>query len=197
MILVGNKSDLVRKRSINREDGGLLALKYGCKFVETSVAINDKVDDLLAGILKQIRLCESLENELDAAAKAANEQETSFTIGEKKHVRNYSDAQLHDLVKKKTENERPGLLSFRSNTLSRKFFKSSKNREISASTTGAASTSAESGGGGAKSSQSMSFFHKIYNSIFKKKSNQNHLRSVENLFSLPYTINNRTVKKAT
>lgn len=56
IILVGNKSDLVRKRSISREEGRSIAIKYGCKFVETSVAINDKVDDLLAGILKQIRL---------------------------------------------------------------------------------------------------------------------------------------------
>ena len=34
------------------------AFRYDCKFVETSVAINDKVDDLLAGILKQIRISE-------------------------------------------------------------------------------------------------------------------------------------------
>jgi GTPase SAR1 family protein len=63
VILVGNKSDLVRKRSINREDARTLALRYTCKFVETSVAINDKVDDLLAGILKQIRLSEGIDND--------------------------------------------------------------------------------------------------------------------------------------
>lgn len=34
------------------------AVRYDCKFVETSVAINDKVDDLLAGTLKQIRISE-------------------------------------------------------------------------------------------------------------------------------------------
>lgn len=34
------------------------AFRYDCKLVETSVAINDKVDDLLAGILKQIRISE-------------------------------------------------------------------------------------------------------------------------------------------
>lgn len=32
------------------------AFRYDCKFVETSAAINDKVDDLLAGTLKQIRI---------------------------------------------------------------------------------------------------------------------------------------------
>lgn len=34
------------------------AFRHDCKFVETSAAINDKVDDLLAGTLKQIRLNE-------------------------------------------------------------------------------------------------------------------------------------------
>ncbi len=34
------------------------AFRYECKFVETSAAINDKVDDLLAGTLKQIRISE-------------------------------------------------------------------------------------------------------------------------------------------
>jgi len=39
------------------------AFKYDCKFVETSAAINDKVDDLLAGTLKQIRINEQIRNE--------------------------------------------------------------------------------------------------------------------------------------
>ena len=34
------------------------AFRHDCKFVETSAAINDKVDDLLAGTLKQIRINE-------------------------------------------------------------------------------------------------------------------------------------------
>ena len=75
IILVGNKTDLVRKRAVTKE-GSLIfavlflfwtsfvlaarhaAFRHDCKFVETSAAINDKVDDLLAGTLKQIRLSE-------------------------------------------------------------------------------------------------------------------------------------------
>ena len=38
-------------------------MKYDCKFVETSAAINDKVDDLLAGTLKQIRINEQIRTE--------------------------------------------------------------------------------------------------------------------------------------
>lgn len=75
VILVGNKSDLVRKRSLSREDGRTLALRYTCKFVETSVAINDKVDDLLAGILKQIRLSEGIDND-----HSYNEDNTSSIL---------------------------------------------------------------------------------------------------------------------
>ncbi|UJR09356.1 hypothetical protein I4U23_013600 [Adineta vaga] len=58
IILVGNKSDLVRKRAVTKETARLAAFRHDCKLVETSAAINDKVDDLLAGTLKQIRLCE-------------------------------------------------------------------------------------------------------------------------------------------
>lgn len=192
------------------------------------MAINDKVDDLLAGILKQIRLNESFERELEAAALANNEQETSFmdynNNGNKKHIRNYSDAHLHDLVRDSNNNNNQkkmsgastggpkpisergpgGFLSFKSNTLSRKFFKNSKNhRDFSQSvvvtTPGAYTTdSIDTRGGGVMRNKSapttISFFHKIYNSIFKKKSNSSHLQSVENLFSLPYTTTNRSKK---
>lgn len=48
------------------------AFKYDCKFVETSAAINDKVDDLLAGTLKQIRISEHLRNEQRRRLTVAN-----------------------------------------------------------------------------------------------------------------------------
>ena len=37
-------------------DGRTTADKYGCKYIETSAALNHRVDDLLVGILKQILL---------------------------------------------------------------------------------------------------------------------------------------------
>lgn len=181
-----------------------MALKYGSKFVETSVAINDKVDELLAGILKQIRLSEALDKDL---IMNPNEQQTSF-IENKKHLRNYSDAQLHDLIKKipptpaanlKNSNN---LLSFKSNTLSRRFFKP-KNKEIAGAFTTDSierpSTQQRTKGMSNpntainaaninNNAHTISFFHKIYNSIFKKKSNTTQLQSVENLFTLPITL---------
>lgn len=51
------------------------ALKYDCKFVETSAAINDKVDDLLAGTLKQIRINEQIRIEQKRRLTVTN---TSF-----------------------------------------------------------------------------------------------------------------------
>ncbi|XP_052063724.1 GTP-binding protein Rit2-like [Mytilus californianus] len=56
IIIVANKVDLVRKRQISNEDARKLATKYNCKYIETSATLNVKVDELLVGILKQIKL---------------------------------------------------------------------------------------------------------------------------------------------
>ncbi|XP_055838703.1 bromodomain-containing protein DDB_G0270170 isoform X2 [Episyrphus balteatus] len=60
VILVGNKADLARSRHITSEEGKAMATAYDCKFIETSVGINHNVDELLVGLLSQIRL--KLEN---------------------------------------------------------------------------------------------------------------------------------------
>lgn len=56
VILVGNKTDLVRLRTVATDDGRYLATSEGVKFIETSAGINHHVDELLAGLLHQIRL---------------------------------------------------------------------------------------------------------------------------------------------
>ncbi|EZA57923.1 GTP-binding protein REM [Ooceraea biroi] len=60
VILVGNKVDLARSRLVSTEEGKSMATSYDCKFIETSVGINHNVDELLVGLLTQIRL--KLEN---------------------------------------------------------------------------------------------------------------------------------------
>ncbi|PSN37506.1 hypothetical protein C0J52_19977, partial [Blattella germanica] len=55
-ILVGNKVDLVRSRAVSTQDGKCLACMYRAKFIEISVGISHNVDELLVGILNQIRL---------------------------------------------------------------------------------------------------------------------------------------------
>ncbi|RZF42279.1 hypothetical protein LSTR_LSTR003897 [Laodelphax striatellus] len=61
VILVGNKADLARARLITSNDGKQLAASRDCKFIETSSGIQHNVDELLVGILKQIRLRETRE----------------------------------------------------------------------------------------------------------------------------------------
>ncbi|OXU24451.1 hypothetical protein TSAR_009128 [Trichomalopsis sarcophagae] len=56
VILVGNKVDLERKREVPAMMGRRLANSCGCKFIETSSGLAHHVDELLVGILAQIKL---------------------------------------------------------------------------------------------------------------------------------------------
>ncbi|XP_060062687.1 GTP-binding protein REM 1-like [Ylistrum balloti] len=56
IILVANKADIVRGREITSEEAKATAEQYRCKYVETSASLNHKIDELLVGVLKQIRL---------------------------------------------------------------------------------------------------------------------------------------------
>uniref|UniRef100_W8C1L6 GTP-binding protein REM 1 n=1 Tax=Ceratitis capitata TaxID=7213 RepID=W8C1L6_CERCA len=61
VILVGNKADLARARVITTQEGKALAASHDAKFIETSSGIQHNVDELLVGILKQMRLKETRE----------------------------------------------------------------------------------------------------------------------------------------
>lgn len=54
-ILVGNKSDLVRKRKVTTEEALEVANQYEAKYTETSAALNHNVDELLVGTIDHIR----------------------------------------------------------------------------------------------------------------------------------------------
>jgi len=56
VILVANKQDIVRNRCISEEDGKNLATKRQCKFIEVSALLDHRIDELLVGITRQIRL---------------------------------------------------------------------------------------------------------------------------------------------
>ncbi|WAR13285.1 REM2-like protein [Mya arenaria] len=56
VMIVANKVDLARKRQVSQDEGKNLANSYNCKYIETSAALNHNVDELLAGVLSQIRL---------------------------------------------------------------------------------------------------------------------------------------------
>ncbi|KAJ8358649.1 hypothetical protein SKAU_G00151740 [Synaphobranchus kaupii] len=56
IILVGNKSDLVRCREVAVEEGRACAVVFDCKFIETSASLHHNVTELFEGIVRQIRL---------------------------------------------------------------------------------------------------------------------------------------------
>ncbi|KAL3860689.1 hypothetical protein ACJMK2_010780 [Sinanodonta woodiana] len=63
IILIGNKTDLVRSRCITKEEGKEIAKTYGCKYKETSNVLNHNIDQVLCGIVKQIRLFKAKDNQ--------------------------------------------------------------------------------------------------------------------------------------
>ena len=146
------------------------------------MAINDKVDDLLAGILKQIRIF------IDAQQKKLdNDQVTNKNL-----KRNNSDAFINELIKKTSSGGGVhNTISFKANTLTRRLFKSApKNKDphtfSQTTTTATTSTKKAATSSTTSSSSSSSFsFVKFFNTLFKKKSNQSHIQSVENLFTPP------------
>ncbi|NWU72074.1 GEM protein, partial [Pterocles burchelli] len=56
IILVGNKTDLVRCREVSVEEGRACAAVFDCKFIETSAALQHNVDELFQGVVRQLRL---------------------------------------------------------------------------------------------------------------------------------------------
>lgn len=55
-ILVANKTDLERQREVPVQLGKKLAREINCKFIETSSGIDHNVDELLVGIVAQVKL---------------------------------------------------------------------------------------------------------------------------------------------
>jgi Rad/Gem-related GTP binding protein 1 len=56
IILAANKSDLERSRVIGKQEGRTVAETYACKYIDVSAILNHRVDELLVGVLKQVRL---------------------------------------------------------------------------------------------------------------------------------------------
>ena len=54
-VQVGNKTDLERSRVLSTSDGEDLAVEFGVKFTETSPGMGHHIDELLVGIVMQMR----------------------------------------------------------------------------------------------------------------------------------------------
>ncbi|VDN50346.1 unnamed protein product [Dracunculus medinensis] len=55
VVITGNKADLERKRSVKKGDAKNAILTYGVPHYEISVALNHHVDELLVGLIAEIR----------------------------------------------------------------------------------------------------------------------------------------------
>ncbi|XP_015729549.1 GTP-binding protein RAD [Coturnix japonica] len=80
IILVGNKSDLVRSREVSVDEGRACAVVFDCKFIETSAAVQHNVKELFEGIVRQIRLRK--DSKEDNARRMANTKRRE-SIGKK------------------------------------------------------------------------------------------------------------------
>ena len=66
--------------------GKTLAIRYGCKYIETSPGINHNVDELLVGMLAQIELKEEaaekgqLSRDATQCCREMNDSEAIFSI---------------------------------------------------------------------------------------------------------------------
>lgn len=62
-------------------DGKKLATEHDCKFIETSSGIQHNVDELLVGVLKQIRLREDLNKKRRKKKLMGSGSRTSLSLG--------------------------------------------------------------------------------------------------------------------
>ncbi|KAK2146598.1 hypothetical protein LSH36_595g03022 [Paralvinella palmiformis] len=56
IVLVANKIDLIRIRQVAEQEGKSAAATFDCKYFEVSALMSLRVDELLAGVVNQIRL---------------------------------------------------------------------------------------------------------------------------------------------
>lgn len=80
-----------------------MATSYDCKFIETSVGINHNVDELLVGILTQIRL--KLDNPPDSSQPYTSRRRSRSPLGGQQGFRKYRGTRTSASLKVK------GLLS--------------------------------------------------------------------------------------
>ncbi|XP_048828057.1 GTP-binding protein RAD-like isoform X1 [Brienomyrus brachyistius] len=86
IILVGNKSDLVRSREVSVDEGRACAMVFDCKFIETSASLNHNVQELFEGIVRQIRLRQD-SKEQNARRQATCRRHESVSKKAKRFIR--------------------------------------------------------------------------------------------------------------
>jgi len=54
MVLVGNKSDLAKKREVDTKDGKEAASEYGCHFIESSAKNDINIQEIFHSLIDQL-----------------------------------------------------------------------------------------------------------------------------------------------
>ncbi|XP_062583015.1 GTP-binding protein GEM-like [Saccostrea cucullata] len=98
IIMVANKTDLNRNRVVSTKEGKTAAQVFSCKYVETSVSFQMKIDELLVALVRQIRLT------LDPKSINRNEYNKSNRHFPRRFVR--ARTLLHRLFGKKSKSRR-------------------------------------------------------------------------------------------
>jgi len=89
-ILVANKTDLVRNRVVRTGDGKQVAQRHNIKYIETSPGINHNVDELLVGVVTQLKLRKNAASEKTNKDKIMNffDRVLSFKVDKHKSCSN-------------------------------------------------------------------------------------------------------------
>ncbi|KAG7176103.1 GTP-binding protein GEM-like, partial [Homarus americanus] len=94
VILVANKTDLERTRVVPITEGRTLAVTYECKFIEVSAGFDHNVDELLVGILTQIRLKQQAQQQTEgetgpASTAAGSDTSPTSTTSKLRHKNSF------------------------------------------------------------------------------------------------------------
>lgn len=89
-ILVANKTDLVRNRVVRTGVGKQVAQRHNIKYIETSPGINHNVDELLVGVVTQLKLRKTAASEKTNKDKIMNffDRVLSFKVDKHKSCSN-------------------------------------------------------------------------------------------------------------
>ncbi|KAJ1921979.1 RAS1 protein [Mycoemilia scoparia] len=68
MVVVANKKDLDFDRQVTKEEGRVLALGFGCPFLETSAKTRDGVDEAFFTVVREIRKDNRKEQQMQSAS---------------------------------------------------------------------------------------------------------------------------------
>lgn len=87
VVLVANKTDLVRSRVVREAEGKTLAGRFGVSYMETSAGINYNVDEPLVKIVEQVKMDSEEEQEVRGKKMSITERIKDLAMRKKSRKR--------------------------------------------------------------------------------------------------------------